>query len=309
MTQLRIRKNLGKACTRAKYKILETLATRQTNQGKSLTQLSLSAIARQGAAFCTIAATTVIGIGNPADAYQIYFSRDIHPDPNDYGAERLPSTPLADAARNSFLKNLVNPETETFEGFAPGSNVPLSINFSGVTATFDGVGTILNLPTGIYGVGQYPISGNQFLETSTGFYDDSSEDRLLFGNPIRFSNPVAALGFYATGLDFQPEMSPTQLRFTRTDGSIFSFDIPTTSGIDTSVLYFGIIAENPSELFTTATFRPLSSRTNGFGLDDLTVASFDQVKPVPEPLTILGSLAAGGFGVALRRKYKQKQRG
>ncbi|ARV63271.1 hypothetical protein BZZ01_27525 [Nostocales cyanobacterium HT-58-2] len=27
--------------------------------------------------------------------------------------------------------------------------------------------------------------------------------------------------------------------------------------------------------------------------------------PVPEPLTILGSLAAGSFGVALRRKYKQ----
>jgi hypothetical protein len=31
-------------------------------------------------------------------------------------------------------------------------------------------------------------------------------------------------------------------------------------------------------------------------------------QPVPEPLTILGSLAAGGFGVALRRKYKSKQK-
>ncbi|MBW4633265.1 MAG: PEP-CTERM sorting domain-containing protein [Iphinoe sp. HA4291-MV1] len=30
--------------------------------------------------------------------------------------------------------------------------------------------------------------------------------------------------------------------------------------------------------------------------------------PVPEPLTILGSLAAGSFGVALRRKYKQQQK-
>ncbi len=31
-------------------------------------------------------------------------------------------------------------------------------------------------------------------------------------------------------------------------------------------------------------------------------------EPVPEPLTILGSLAAGGFGVALRRKRKQQQK-
>ncbi|NJR74693.1 MAG: PEP-CTERM sorting domain-containing protein [Scytonema sp. CRU_2_7] len=29
--------------------------------------------------------------------------------------------------------------------------------------------------------------------------------------------------------------------------------------------------------------------------------------PVPEPLTILGSLAAGSFGVALRRKYNKQQ--
>lgn len=31
-------------------------------------------------------------------------------------------------------------------------------------------------------------------------------------------------------------------------------------------------------------------------------------QPVPEPLTILGSLAAGGVGAALRRKYKQQQK-
>ncbi|NEQ27731.1 MAG: PEP-CTERM sorting domain-containing protein [Microcoleus sp. SIO2G3] len=31
-------------------------------------------------------------------------------------------------------------------------------------------------------------------------------------------------------------------------------------------------------------------------------------EPVPEPLTILGSLAAGGVGAALRRKYKQQQK-
>jgi PEP-CTERM motif len=30
-------------------------------------------------------------------------------------------------------------------------------------------------------------------------------------------------------------------------------------------------------------------------------------EPVPEPLTILGSLAAAGVGAALRRKYQQQQ--
>jgi PEP-CTERM motif len=30
-------------------------------------------------------------------------------------------------------------------------------------------------------------------------------------------------------------------------------------------------------------------------------------EPIPEPLTILGSLAAGGVGIALRRKQKQQQ--
>lgn len=30
-------------------------------------------------------------------------------------------------------------------------------------------------------------------------------------------------------------------------------------------------------------------------------------EPVPEPLTILGTLAAGGIGTAMRRKYKQQQ--
>ncbi|NMG09292.1 PEP-CTERM sorting domain-containing protein [Brasilonema sp. UFV-L1] len=41
-----------------------------------------------------------------------------------------------------------------------------------------------------------------------------------------------------------------------------------------------------------------------FALDNFTY----ETEPVPEPLTILGSLAAGSFGVALRRKYKQQQK-
>jgi len=46
-----------------------------------------------------------------------------------------------------------------------------------------------------------------------------------------------------------------------------------------------------------------------FGLSSNLKIDNVKVKPVPEPLTILGSLAAGSFGVALRRKYnKQEQK-
>ena len=49
---------------------------------------------------------------------------------------------------------------------------------------------------------------------------------------------------------------------------------------------------------------PYGDNGKQFALDNFTYNS----KPVPEPLTILGSLTATGFGVALRRKYKQQQK-
>lgn len=49
---------------------------------------------------------------------------------------------------------------------------------------------------------------------------------------------------------------------------------------------------------------------NQIGFDNITIGSATpgSSQPVPEPLTILGSLAASGFGVGLRRKYKQQQK-
>ncbi|MBW4450209.1 MAG: PEP-CTERM sorting domain-containing protein [Spirirestis rafaelensis WJT71-NPBG6] len=42
-----------------------------------------------------------------------------------------------------------------------------------------------------------------------------------------------------------------------------------------------------------------------FAMDNFT---YNQTKPVPEPFTILGSLTAGGIGVALRRKRQQQEK-
>jgi hypothetical protein len=51
--------------------------------------------------------------------------------------------------------------------------------------------------------------------------------------------------------------------------------------------------------------------TIGFGVinagDNGVSSNLNVGTPVPEPLTILGSLAAGGVGAALRRKYKQQK--
>ncbi|NJR75692.1 MAG: PEP-CTERM sorting domain-containing protein [Scytonema sp. CRU_2_7] len=188
----------------------------------------------------------------------------------------------------------------------------MTLSFSGVaTAIFNGRGTVRNLPTGTSNIiqGTYPISGDQYLEGSvtTGPLSDPN----TFLSSITFSEPVAALGFYATGISDYFINPPVLLELTRVDGTtqklpIRSFGLP----FDVTVQYYGVIAQDPSEEFIKVRFLPQSSRSDGFGLDDITVAKLGQVKSsesVPEPLTILGSLAAGGIGVALRRKFKQQK--
>ncbi|MBU7581968.1 MAG: PEP-CTERM sorting domain-containing protein [Nostoc sp. TH1S01] len=76
---------------------------------------------------------------------------------------------------------------------------------------------------------------------------------------------------------------------------------------------FGQIASQTSYTFTTA-----GTYTIGFGVvntldrfldSSLTVRSSGSGgEPVPEPMTILGTLVGGAFGVALRHKKKQQQK-
>ncbi|BAZ18082.1 hypothetical protein NIES4071_99640 [Calothrix sp. NIES-4071] len=53
-----------------------------------------------------------------------------------------------------------------------------------------------------------------------------------------------------------------------------------------------------------------SGTVNQIGFDNITIGSAipGNSEPVPEPFTILGSLAAGGIGVALRRKRQQQEK-
>jgi len=202
---------------------------------------------------------------------------------------RLASHPNADAARLAFLANLVGVGTETFEGFAPGTPAPLSISFAGAgTATLTGSGaSVASVPSGTNGVGRYPVSGNQYLETGFNF-------------TINFSDPIAAFGFYGVDVgDFGG-----QVTLTATNGHTEVLTIPNTiNGLGGSVIYFGFYdLENQ---YTSIAFGNTAAGTDYFGFDDMTIGSIEQVSPVPEPasMLLLGlGLLIGGASVTRRRK-------
>ncbi len=76
------------------------------------------------------------------------------------------------------------------------------------------------------------------------------------------------------------------------------------------VIWGQVFAENPSELFTSATlkFPTAPGVVDGIGLDDLTIGTANQVvtnQAVPEPLTILGAGTAVAFGAGFKRKLNK----
>ena len=251
-----------------------------------------------------VTAMLLVSTASSANAFTVTIGGDIRFN-NTQDTSRLPSTPNANAASSNFLSNLIDPLTENFEGFAPGQVSSFSLNLgSAGTATFEGKGDIKNVPTGTSGDSFFPISGNQFL--LIGNRTDLPNVPGSTFNSIAFSNPVAAIGFYATGL--KNLFNQTFLEVTLTNGSIQKLIIPNAPIGTTSALYFGITAQDQSEQFTQVRFTTDSSRISGLGVDELTIASLDQVKkstPVPEPFTVLGSFMAAGLGLVLRRKYKQ----
>jgi hypothetical protein len=228
----------------------------------------------------------------PAQAFQIFFGEDL----GQGESIRLPSTPNANAAQSQFLSKLKNVGTEDFEGQTNGQTTPLTVTFPGslsttITATLSGDGTVSNQPTGTNGVGRYPTSGDQYLETSSELV-------------LNLDTDVAAFGF--KGIDIGDFGGQVTLRLNGT--LVKDLTVPNIiNGPGGGVLFYGVISENENELFDEVVFGNTASGVDFFGFDDMTVGDLAQVEVVPEPLTILGSATALGFGAFFKRKLKSSK--
>ncbi|WP_310426047.1 PEP-CTERM sorting domain-containing protein [Chamaesiphon sp. VAR_48_metabat_135_sub] len=221
------------------------------------------------------------GAATPASAFRIFFSEDIGANGSVSG---IPNS-IDEEAR--FHLNLNGFGTETFES-SPDGILPLSTN--GVRSN------PLN--------GRFAISGTKYYEVRTGVYT------------INFANPLAAFGFYATDIENKEgitlqlnDLNDTLLTIERTITSPADLANPPSG----SALYYGLIAENPGETFTSIRvgMSPVSDPNKAndkFGLDDLTFALPSQVNfsatAVPEPLTIIGTLIGGSAAFRIRKKLK-----
>lgn len=196
------------------------------------------------------------------------------------------------AARSAFLARLSGGvTTQTFDGYADGTPLPLTTAFAGAgSATMTGEGVVLTQGAGADGDGRYPVSGTQYLDTYT----------TTSGLPafrIDFANPVAAFGFY--GVDIGDFGSQFALRFTHVGGGTTTWTLPyaATDGVGTrrdgSLLFAGFIGATD---FTSVAFVGTGA-DDYLAVDDVTVGARAQLAAsvVPEPAT--GALVAGGLAL------------
>jgi hypothetical protein len=272
------------------------------------TGVAISGIIASGSA--TPASAVTFDLGSFGE--DIAANGGANPIPNSQAAEALFLSKLSGATTQNFDSvrlpapasvpeiRALTPGTALTTADFPGTNIITTTSTeipqdpNGSTVTFSTSGVRFNdTATTPTSNGRFAISGTQYYEVGNGTFT------------ITFSTPMAALGFYATDVE-----DP--------DGLILQFDndatkvltIPRTVGAgstDKSALYYGFVAANPSEIFTSVTFgRAVNVSNDKFGLDNVTFATRAQVNSfataVPEPLTIIGTLLGGSVAFRLRKK-------
>jgi len=248
-----------------------------------------------------LSAATTLTFAVNAHAYLTFFGEDL----NNSASVPLSSTPNASSAETSFKSFLFSVGTETFESQTTGADAPLGLTFPGygggtLSATLSGSGTVASVtPGATNGFGRYSIPS----ATSSKFWEVQAGGNGSF--IIDFGQSIAALGFYGIDIgDFGG-----QLTVSLSNGSTHTVNNTIGSGgsTDGSVLYYGLIAENAGEEFTSISFNTTTGQGDVFAFDNFTIGSQEQVCRegcnVPEPVT-LSLFGLGLVGLAATRRRK-----
>lgn len=211
----------------------------------------------------TLLATISSAMAGP----EIYFGEDVSP----FWPASINDVPRIYAANSfavavQFKSRLVGTSPETFETFAMSSS-PTNITFGTNRATLSGtreITRVTNPTTTLNGV--FPISGTNCLLLPTqevGFF------------AIDFSSPQAAFGFFGT--DFG-EFADLEIGFIGTNGVETDILVPVTRPQESGGCFFlGVISRDAP--FVRIQFTRIGDSIDGFGFDDMSVATPAQVLP------------------------------
>jgi hypothetical protein len=274
-------------------------------------------------ALCSfLALPAAIGLALPAQALSLYTGYDANPNATSTNSVVLPlaSRTNSIAAYNAYKANLggngVTTESyETYETVPKGATPidKLVQQLSGVTATYsytkksDGTSAGASETVavqkadaaGLTNAGTFPTDGVQGISINS-----------ANNFKIKFASPLAAFSFWGTDLGDRSNTLTVILRKAGVDVQSKLIDYLDANAGNSSVFFFGGIAQNAAEQFDEVELlSSISSTGDAIGIDQLTVGTAAQLTPqssnaVPTPALLPGliALAAGA-----RRRLKAAQ--